>query len=176
VQFLIFFCQLFSIPVDVVVQRVQCNSRLKGFSSISTIWTEEGLSSFFRGTGISFFYSGLNSGIWWLIYENFKVKFGPKPQPDNLNPSPPQLTLIGAAFSAGILSSFLTNPIDVVKTRIQTQEGSKRVLSPRPLLYKNSREAIRIMFNQEGLQVFMKGVWAKSASKSFPAVIFAFFY
>jgi hypothetical protein len=128
---------LFYVPSDVVVQRLQLpNSPYKNFlSAMKSIYTQEGIKGFYRGLGATFATSGIASGIWWAIYESSKKTtyeshffniFSSKSKDNENNDSShinssSRFPHLAAGFIAGTFTSFIINPLDVVKTRLQVQ-------------------------------------------------------
>eukprot|EP01123_Difflugia_compressa_P013743 TRINITY_DN655_c0_g1_i1.p1 TRINITY_DN655_c0_g1~~TRINITY_DN655_c0_g1_i1.p1 ORF type:complete len:304 (+),score=50.64 TRINITY_DN655_c0_g1_i1:117-1028(+) len=106
------------VPVDVITQRMQLsiNTGKNCFEVAHNVIQTEGLSGFYRGTLLTAFKLGIASGVWWLSYESIKMALNRKHKNKNK-----QSSGIIPGFIAGVLSTIVTNPLDVIKTRIQTQ-------------------------------------------------------
>jgi solute carrier family 25 folate transporter 32 len=59
-----------------------------------------------------------------------------------------------AALTAGVVSTTLTHPLDLVKARFQVQRAllSARSASPSNLQYRNTLQAFRLIAQQEGIR------------------------
>lgn len=128
---------LIYVPVDVVKERLQVQRRLRSgqeisgtlpmyrgtWHALSTIMQTEGLRGVYRGYGATLLSFGPFSAFYFLFYEKFKqwsaTSVGLATQED----LPFHLTLASAA-GAGSLASFITNPVDLVRLRLQVQRGS----------------------------------------------------
>jgi len=125
------------VPVDVVKERLQVQRRLRSgheisgtlpmyrgtWHALSTIMQTEGLRGVYRGYGATLLSFGPFSAFYFLFYEKFKqwsaTSVGVTKQED----VPFHLTLASAA-GAGALASLITNPVDLVRLRLQVQRGS----------------------------------------------------
>ena len=123
------------------------------------IYKRDGLRGFYRGYTASIFTYVPSSASWWTFYHMFQEIY------DNLMPSvvPLTVTQCGAAMSAGCASCILTNPLDLVRTRVQVQR--------RPI-----PETIRHLWQSEGLNVFSKGLTARMTSSIIYSVAIIFGY
>jgi len=112
----------FFVPIDVITQRMQLHNTVgkNSFSIAMDILYKEGIRGMYRGTLLTLLKLGIGSGVWWLTYEENKYAMS------KITGKPPS-TFIGilAGFLAGIVSTIVTNPLDVVKTRIQVQASDK---------------------------------------------------
>ena len=65
-----------------------------------------------------------------------------------------------ASLSGGACSTFATNPIWVIKTRLMSQSNSKKTTShsKAPWHYKNTWDAARMMYRNEGILSFYSGL------------------
>jgi solute carrier family 25 folate transporter 32 len=91
-------------------------------SSVKQIWKHEGARGFYKGIVPALWGSGASWGFYFYFYEGAKRSLG--------RSQPLQTTdhMLAAAF-AGVLTCFLTNPIWLIKTRMQLQADS-HVLNP----------------------------------------------
>jgi hypothetical protein len=130
------------VPVDVVKERLQVQRRLRSgqeisgtlpmyrgtWHALSTIMQTEGLRGVYRGYGATLLSFGPFSAFYFLFYEKCKqwsaTSVGVTKQED----LPFHLTLASAA-GAGALASLITNPVDLVRLRLQVQRGSSSPLS-----------------------------------------------
>jgi hypothetical protein len=74
----------------------------------------------------------------------------------------PQLT---AGFLSGIVTSACVNPLDVVKTRIQTQHVNTLGVTSSTIMYKNMFHGLQCLWREEGAHGLMRGVLPKLMSR-----------
>ncbi|KAJ5974333.1 Mitochondrial carrier protein RIM2 [Penicillium waksmanii] len=120
---------------------------------ISNIYRAEGWRAFFRGLGPSLAGVVPATAIKFYVYGNCK-RIGA-----HMFGCGEDSTLIHAqaAISAGIATSTATNPIWLVKTRLQLDKAQTSTGNRR---YKNSLDCIRQVLRQEGLGGLYKGLSA----------------
>jgi len=155
------------VPVDVITQRMQLKSTLRqnSYEVASNVLKQEGIYGMYRGTSLTVVKLGLASGVWWLSYERMK---------------PGLLALLGegsgsgvlAGLVAGLLSTILTNPLDVVKTRIQTQVSLGSSITP----YGGMMEGFRKMWKNEGWRGLNRGLIPKLVSQGPLSSLWALIY
>lgn len=169
---------LFYCPTDVVVQRLflqKGNEKVyKGaIDAVTSIVKNEGIRGLYKGSGVAILNSIPASAIWWTSYEHFKAVFSKKLAIYNVEKQPrhedKKTTLVvekhwlpqamSGAIS-GTLISFVTNPLDVVRTRLQTQTFTH----DKNQQYKNSFDVIKSIWQKEGSRGFMKGIAPRWAS------------
>jgi solute carrier family 25 folate transporter 32 len=139
-------------PFDVVKTRLQVQRHDIHYhggiiSTARTIVLEEGVRGFFTGlspTLVGFVPTWM---IYFSTYPNFKSFYGDFGLADGAG-----LHML-SAVSAGVVTDVLTNPIWVVKTRMQTQ-----ILRPNEAKYKNFMEAIQRLVREEGARGLYKGL------------------
>jgi len=138
-----------NVPSDVVTQRLQAGDAFKGGVRVVVrdIFRENGFVGFFRGTAVTLL-STLPGGMcWWVTYEAAKEKLATV-MPSFEGPISPANATAGAI--AGSTTAFLTNPVDVCKTRIQTD----RLCYGSTTFFGVFTAAVR----HEGLSVLSKGL------------------
>ncbi|XP_049849254.1 uncharacterized protein LOC126318303 [Schistocerca gregaria] len=157
---------LLTCPVDVVVQRLYIRSpevsRTRSVMSICRgIWRQHGLRGFYLGSGLTFVNYVPASAIWWTMYENLKAVFSRlvesrrrKEASDSFVAHKHSSASMLAGGVSGAVVTLLTNPLDVVKTRIQVEEtGLQRAVDRQSAL-----RVIRNLYKVEGVAGFMKGL------------------
>lgn len=167
---------LFYVPSDVIVQRLQvANSPYKSsFDAIRKIYKDEGVKGFYRGLGATFVVSVLASSIWWMAYENVKyLLYHPSILPylifskssDEKSTDVHRLPQFAAGFVAGTVTSTCVNPLDVVKTRIQTQHIHTLGMTSSTVMYKNIFHGLKCLWHEEGAHGLMRGLLPKLMSR-----------
>ncbi|KAF1330308.1 hypothetical protein FI667_g5201, partial [Globisporangium splendens] len=125
------------VPIDVIKERMQVQSKVAAATSgsagktaqtlyyrntvhaIQTIMKTEGLSGMYKGYMATLFSFGPFSALYFMLYEKNKAIAQSYLKVEDL---PPLYTLTGAAL-AGATASFLTNPLDLIKLRLQIQRA-----------------------------------------------------
>ncbi len=187
------------VPVDVVKERLQVQRRLRTgqeisgalpmyrgtWHALSTIMETEGLRGVYRGYGATLLSFGPFSAFYFLFYEKFKHWSARSVGATTQEEVPFYLTLASAA-GAGGLASWITNPVDLVRLRLQVQrggassssssmEGSKPHAhhshpSPSPLgslpaveQYRNTWDGLTKVYRREGFYGWFRGSGARIA-------------
>jgi solute carrier family 25 iron transporter 28/37 len=167
---------LFYVPGDVIVQRLQvANSPYKSsLDAIRKIYLNEGMKGYYRGLGATFIVSALASSIWWMTYENIKyLLYRPSILPyfiwskssKDESTAVHRLPQLTAGFLAGTVTSTFVNPLDVVKTRIQTQNINTLGTTSSTLMYKNMVHGLKCLWREEGVHGLMRGILPKLMSR-----------
>lgn len=180
-----------AVPVDVISQRLQLrdNRFRNAWHAARSIVRDEGVRGLYRGTGAALAYSAVGSAVWWSVYENVKsvmlrrpysgsgVRSGTASSADKPNRG----VHVAAGFLAGLVTATIVNPLDIVTTRLQTQQhlllmhssatstapaGSAAALAARPVMYRNMVHGFREMVRQEGLRSFTRGLLPNIAYKA----------
>uniref|UniRef100_K3X8A2 Mitochondrial carrier protein n=1 Tax=Globisporangium ultimum (strain ATCC 200006 / CBS 805.95 / DAOM BR144) TaxID=431595 RepID=K3X8A2_GLOUD len=116
------------VPIDVIKQRMQVQTQARAGANPSIYYRStahamqmiaktEGVRGFYKGFVASMVSFGPYSSLYFMLYEKNKAMAKAYLGAEHL---PPQFTLAGAAL-ASATASFLTNPLDLVKLRIQVQ-------------------------------------------------------
>ncbi|XP_060924571.1 solute carrier family 25 member 44-like [Limanda limanda] len=169
--------QTFSVPIDVVSQqlmmqgqgahlsRFQLNSEAgkckilfgQTRNIMSQIYAADGFRGFYRGYTASLITYIPNSAVWWPLYHFYAEQLS------KLAPSDcPHLVLQGIAGPlASATASTVTNPMDVVRARVQV-EGRSSVI-----------ETFRQLIKEEGYRGLTKGLTARIISSTPAAILMA---
>jgi len=102
--------------VLVIKQRLQLCSYLTAGQCVRTIVKEEGIQALFRSYPVTVMMNIPFAMTVVCVNENLKTHFRP------WDKSNPHLWYFFCAGVAGGLAGLVTNPLDVIKTRLQTQE------------------------------------------------------
>jgi len=166
--------QSLSVPADVVTQRLQIqgmkrredpskvdlhtatektNTRGSLRAICRKIIKHDGISGFYRGYFISLMSNVPTSGIWWASYNVLLQEIGKYFEPDSLGTHtlPVQAT---SGVLSGAVSALATNPLDVMRTRIQVG-GSRSLI-----------QVTKKLWSEEGSSMFTKGLTARALSMS----------
>ncbi|CCK70612.1 NAD+ transporter KNAG_0E03550 [Huiozyma naganishii CBS 8797] len=144
-------------PLDVTKTRLQAqglqaateNPYYKGiFGTMSTIVKDEGVRGLYKGLVpiiLGYFPTWM---IYFSVYEYSKNVY-PK-----LFPYSDFISHSCSAITAGAVSTTVTNPIWVIKTRLMLQTNAQDQLTH----YKGTLDAFRCIWRQEGLRAFYTGL------------------
>lgn len=141
-------------PLDMIKVRFQShdsgkneNNAIKKYrsflDSFKTIKKEEGFRGFYKGVFIAFTASGFSYGIFFGLYEKMLQKVSPHFEHD-LSRN------VVASFMAGAVSSFLFQPLFVIKTRrlLDYSQGTG---------FERMKNLVSQLYNQHGIAGFYRG-------------------
>ncbi|GAQ82434.1 mitochondrial substrate carrier family protein [Klebsormidium nitens] len=135
-------------PMDVVKQRLQLrDSPYRGVADcVRRILKEEGVRAFYRSYPTTLVMNVPFTAVHFATYEAVKRMLGQSAGEDRL------LTHVIAGGAAGALASGVTTPLDVVKTRLQTQGVTCRQ-------YKSSNvfKTMKLIVREEGPRALWRG-------------------
>mmetsp|Transcript_17410 Transcript_17410/g.26953 ORF Transcript_17410/g.26953 Transcript_17410/m.26953 type:complete len:253 (-) Transcript_17410:33-791(-) len=115
---------LIFVPKEVLKQRCQVGQLAKGRRAVgllSEIVRKEGIGAMYNGYFATLLRNAPGAMLKFGIYEEIKSLYSSLVQRD-LNPT----ELFGAGMTAGCISSIVTNPLDVAKTRIMLGQVQNR--------------------------------------------------
>ena len=117
--------------------------------AVAHIWERDGMRGFYRGVGAACVGSGASWGLYFYFYEAAKRRVsGPENRPTSLQTA-------YAAWEGGTLTSLLTNPIWLVKTRMQLQgDGGVGKRAP----YASLGNALASIVREEGVRGLYRGI------------------
>ncbi|KAG1492947.1 hypothetical protein G6F47_005947 [Rhizopus delemar] len=156
-------------PLDVAKTRLQNQGILspgekmyKGtVGTLSRILYEEGVRGLYRGLGPTILGYLPTWAIYFTAYDYCKGRWA-----EEISTEKGWLLHIASAMSAGALSTILTNPLWVIKTRLMTQ--NERTL----YRYNNTIHAFSTIAKEEGFRGFYKGLGPSLIGISHVAVQF----
>jgi solute carrier family 25 folate transporter 32 len=178
-------------PLDVLKVRLQVDSSstalARGGILLKTammLWKEEGIRGFYRGAIPGLLGSGSSWGLYFLFYEGCKLRLQndgistkrsklSTEVDDNSNktshPSP-KITLttaqhMYAAWEAGSITCIFTNPLWLIKTRMQLQkdngivrQGGSTAIHAKEVPYHGLLDAFRSIVRDEGIGGLYRGI------------------
>lgn len=174
-------------PLDVVKTRLQvregsgAGTRFADYSSLGrslrTLLAREGARGLYAGLTPALTGNTVAMGLWFVSYENAKRRYRPGPEAPEGTPRA-ELQVQGrgqgqglgvfwqllAGTEAGLVAAVATNPLWVVKTRLQVQERSGEGA------YRGLMDAGRRIVRDEGVAGLYKGLGPSLALVSHGAV------
>ncbi|KAM7274995.1 hypothetical protein ACFE04_016861 [Oxalis oulophora] len=166
------FAATFVCPLDVIKTRLQVHglpeavhSSRKGsiiVTSLQEIVRKEGIKGLYRGLSPTVLALLPNWAVYFTVYERLKSLLTSE---DN-----GELTLVSnmvAAAGAGAATSVTTNPLWVIKTRLQTQG-----MRPDVVPYKSMLSAFKRISHEEGIRGLYSGILPSLAGVSHVAIQF----
>ncbi|XP_042004036.1 nicotinamide adenine dinucleotide transporter 1, chloroplastic-like [Salvia splendens] len=164
----------FVCPLDVIKTKLQVHglpqltsSNFKGsviFGSLEQIFLKDGYRGMYRGLSPTVLALIPNWAVYFTIYDQLKSSLGA----DDVNHH--QLSIganMIAASGAGALTTIVTNPLWVVKTRFQAQE-----IKPGVVPYSGTISALRTIALKEGTRGLYSGLVPALAGISHVAIQF----
>ena len=140
-------------PLDVVKQRLQVvNSRYSGvLHCVKAILREEGIGAFYASYPTTVLMNVPFMAVHFAGYESFKLLLTGADRQDEHGVAEELI----AGGLAGACAGLVSTPLDVVKTRIQTQMGGDRVRAKRALV------VVKELWRAEGMRGFTRGASAR---------------
>jgi len=154
------------VPMDVVKQRLQIQKKdatggalkYKGsWHALQTIFQEEGVRGLFKGYWAAIATYGPFVAIYFTAYEQFKKASQSIFKVSTEEDLPFVVQLVNGG-TAGGLAACLTNPMDVIKTRMQVQSTKA---SGDATYYRGIFHAVKSILQEEGVSAFGKGLYAR---------------
>lgn len=144
-------------PLDLVKVRMQVDERSDGRRASATsrlrrALRAEGVRGLYRGLGPALVGSGVSWGGYFWLYESIRTAMVRR------SPSERSTTAaenFGAACAAGAALVGLTNPVWLIKTRMQTQSHAKDTGGAER--YRGTLHAARVIVRDEGVLALYKG-------------------
>lgn len=151
-----FEAALVSTPLETVECKLIHERRLgkshyKGFwHGTMVIIKEEGVDKLYKGLIPSIIKQSCNQGIRFFVVETLKNIY----QEGDASVNVPKILVGCFGCFAGVCSVFITNPVDVVKTRLQSLNHHK---------YNNIVDCFVKVWKQEGFFSFYRGIFPRTS-------------
>ncbi|KAI5063556.1 hypothetical protein GOP47_0022103 [Adiantum capillus-veneris] len=148
-----------TVPVEVIrqrqmVQRSGGDSYKGSLHAATRIYKVEGVRALYRGFGLAQMVWGPYNAIYLPLWEASKRAAARYTGVDSVQKLEVQWELLSSFFSASCAAA-ITNPMDVVKTRLQVQGKSNASNSTN---YTGALDAARSILRQEGVKGFACGI------------------
>ncbi|KAI0531801.1 Dor1-domain-containing protein [Xylaria digitata] len=164
------FAGFILMPLTVI--KVRYESSMYSYSSVigaaRDIYRTDRIPGFFAGFGATAMRDAPYAGLYVVSYEQFKKHLGHIYGPASDRPRGASMAGSVSAtinFSSGALAgatcSFISNPFDAVKTRIQLQ----------PHVYRNMFHACQMMVTQEGVRSLYDGLALRMTRKAISSAL-----
>ncbi len=187
-------CVLY-VPIDVVKERMQIQHvpsvavksssqdvyYTSGSHAIRSIVQTEGIIGLYRGYGATVMSFGPYSGLMFAFYEVLKGRLEPSFSTGagrvkgrtSVTTELPFGALLFCSATAGAGASFLTNPLDMVKLRLQVQRQKLAVQKEAVPAdaYKNMLDGLTKLAKAEGLRGMLRGAGARVAFHSLSTAV-----
>lgn len=151
----------------VTVLKVRYESSYYAYTSMLSaardIAAKEGIRGFFAGFGATAVRDAPYAGLYVLIYEQAKTRFGAlkNGHARELDGSSKLTINFVSGVVAAVSATTLTNPFDAIKTRIQLM----------PAKYGNMLSAARMMVKEEGPRSFFDGLSLRIGRKALSSAL-----
>jgi hypothetical protein len=171
---------LIYVPVDVIKERRQVQNNLNSYKykndldALLTILKQERLGGIYKAYWATVLSFGPMSAFYFMFYEYFKGYFVrndaktyiqriKKEEIDKLKELKLDISFKESLFCsalAGSLASLITNPLDLVKLRMQVQRANESFRSDKAV-YRNLLQGLSLISQTEGMTGLFKGSLAR---------------
>lgn len=147
-------------PTDVVKQRLQLGRYHGTLDCVMSVWRHEGLRAFYRSLPTTLISECPFHGVLVASNESLKMVLGLDTRGGACDALPS--ANIGLHFFStgisGMMAAVITQPLDVVKTRLQTQDvcGTADVAEV-SVRYSGLKSTVLLILREEGVQGLWRG-------------------
>lgn len=180
---------LVRVPCEVLKQRLQVGVYSNIMDALQTIARKSQLPRLYSGLSAQLVRDVPYAAAEFVVYENLKSQYMSRKRSDKVyGPAARQLQhrlqdqkmskldSLGIGAIAGAVAAIVSNPADVVKTRLMTQVKSLPRTSAQPFPpsahYKGVADAFVRIAREEGIQTFAKGIAPRIAAKALQSALF----
>jgi hypothetical protein len=138
-----------------------------GADAVRKILRSEGVAGLYRGYGATVLSFGPYSALNFMMYEQLKAMFekwlSARPKKQHAAAMPTAVYVLCGSL-AGATAALVTNPLDLVKLRLQVQrQGSRAALEGSPERYRHMGDGLLKLWRREGLRGYLRGAGARVA-------------
>ncbi|XP_076930506.1 uncharacterized protein LOC143595355 [Bidens hawaiensis] len=163
------FAQVVFVPIDVISQRLMVQgysghaSYNGGLDVARKVLKQDGIRGLYRGFGLSVMTYSPSSAVWWASYGSSQRVIwnllGHGNNGDGSAPSQGKVVLVQGAggIFAGAAASFITTPLDTIKTRLQVMKHES---------HPSTRQVIKALIAEDGWKGFYRGIGPRFLSSS----------
>jgi solute carrier family 25 protein 39/40 len=127
-------CSTLFCPLEVLTVRVQSSSKPSILGTVGKIWRHDGVVGFYRGLGVTLLRDAPFSAFYWALLTDFKRRI--QLQYPAWSESNGFATTFMAAGSACFGAALATQPMDLIKTRLQAAPDRMSGLQLLKALYR----------------------------------------
>lgn len=166
-------------PIEVLKTRMQVQHDKqykvqmynKIFNSFHKIWKQEGVAGMFKGYRAALICTPVFNSIYFPLYEKLRLTFAEKFQQDKSSFK----VVASSCGIAGLISSFITNPMWVIRTRMMAEIFKAQGVPDYEIKYKNLFSSIMRVRRKEGLLTLYTGLTASFFNLSHVLVYFTIY-
>ncbi|SIO73307.1 Mitochondrial carrier protein [Babesia microti strain RI] len=148
-------------PFEVIKQQMQAGMHSTVKDSIKFIYKRQGYKGFYVGLGSVLLREIPFDGIQFVLWERSKTCILLQPFYEDKKSYVATSAITGGL--AGGIAGILTTPIDVIKTRMMTQDK---------IVYKNSISCMRALIKEEGCGVLCRGMGFRAVWLTLSGLLF----
>lgn len=152
---------LVRVPCEVLKQRLQL-SVYPSFKHAFQAAVHSPLSKIYAGLGAQLARDVPYAAVEFVVYENLKARL--KSDERFAKRARAHSLMVGGV--SGAVAALVSNPMDVVKTRLMTQTATSAVR------YRSVAHAFSSVARQEGVRAFAKGIAPRIAAKTLQSALF----
>nr|XP_034572931.1 cleavage stimulation factor subunit 50 [Setaria viridis] len=187
--------QAIFVPIDVISQKLMVqgysgHARYKGGIDVARkVIKADGVKGLYRGFGLSVMTYAPSSAVWWASYgSSQRIIWSALGPWQNKEEAPSQLKIVGVQASGGIIAgavtSFVTTPIDTIKTRLQVMDNENKPKAGQVVKKLIAEDGWKGLYRGLGPRFFSSSAWGplffftssaeygvqdvRGSSKSFP--------
>lgn len=158
------------VPFEVVKQRLQAGVQRSTQAAVGELWRSGGFGAFYTGYASTVLreipFDSVQFALWEFLKRYYRLKYAP-----DRALTPFESASCGAA--AGAVAAAVTNPLDVIKTRLMTQRIDNGPPHQQHLpRYSGWRDCFEQVWRQEGLRGMSAGFTSRVAWISLGGFVF----
>eukprot|EP00879_Flechtneria_rotunda_P025779 GHRR01027424.1.p1 GENE.GHRR01027424.1~~GHRR01027424.1.p1 ORF type:complete len:419 (+),score=141.55 GHRR01027424.1:107-1363(+) len=151
-----FVCPLDVLKTRLQVQRIASTQRIGIIGGLAGIVKQEGFRGLYRGLSPTLMALLPNWAVYFTVYGRLKTTLTTRPGGGTV-PATPAIHMTAAA-GAGVATLLVTNPLWVIKTRLQTQHMPIGFSKASSIPYRGTFDAIVRITKEEGLRGLYSGL------------------